>query len=27
LEGEEEKTLFITQMDGKPIVVIGDGEK
>jgi SAM-dependent methyltransferase len=24
LEGEEEKTLFLTQMEGKPITIIGD---
>jgi hypothetical protein len=24
LEGEEEKTLFLTQMEGKPIVVVGE---
>jgi hypothetical protein len=27
LEGDMEKTLFLTQMDGKPIVVIGDEEE
>jgi len=27
LEGEEEKTLFLTQLDGEPIVVIGDEEE